>query len=75
MAGIIIMFIGTETEAPMRRTLTTKGTELDGVGGVVPGSPPSALRPFLSPSHLARTPKLLVRVGHETNSRVRCFRA
>lgn len=53
------MFIGMETVAPMRMMLTAKVTELVRVGGVGPGSPSFAARPFLNPSHLARTPMLL----------------
>lgn len=64
------MFIGTETVAEMRMMLPTEVTELVKVGGVVPGSAPPFARPFFNGLHLSRTPKLLVRLDYETNSRV-----
>lgn len=62
MAVIIIMFTGTDPVAKMRIMLPAKVTKLAGVGGVVCGPAPSAARPFLKDSHLARPPKLLVKL-------------
>ena len=68
---IIIMFMGMDTTAEMR----TKITQLVRVGGVIPGSPPSVVRPFLSHPHLAKTCRFLVRLGYETDQlRGSCFR-
>lgn len=64
------MFVGMDTMAEMR----TKITQLVSVGGVIPGSPPSVVRPFLSHPHLARTCRFLVRLGYEkTNYGVHAF--
>lgn len=71
VAGIIIIFRVLDIMAEMR----TKVTQLVRVGGVIPGSPPSAARPFLSHPHLARTPRLLVRLGYEIDQQESsCFR-
>lgn len=56
--------------AKMRIMLPTRVTELVGVGGAVSGSTPSAVRPFLNHPHLSRPPRLLVKLGYETNYRV-----
>lgn len=63
VAVIIVMFMSMDTTAEMR----TKVSELVKVRGVIPGSPPSAARPFLSHPHLARTPRLLIRLDYETD--------
>lgn len=52
MADTLIMIIGMETVAPMRMMLTAKVIELVRMGGVGPGSPSFAVKPFLNPSYL-----------------------
>lgn len=58
----------------MRMTLPTRVTKLVGVGSIMPASPPSAARPFLSHPHFSMIPILLATLGYETNYRVQCLR-